>query len=49
VHFDGRFPWEKVALASPDYEVLPVRFDSVGVLRRKKSPEPVAPAPSQGF
>lgn len=35
VHFDGRFRWEKVALASPDYEFLPVRFNSVGLLRRK--------------
>lgn len=45
VHFDGRFPWEKVALASPDYEFLPVKFDSVGILRRRTSPSSTAFTP----
>ena len=29
------FPWEDIAMRSPDYEALPVRYDDVYLLRRK--------------
>jgi arabinofuranosyltransferase len=35
VHPDTPFPWEKVALASPDYELAPVHFGPVYLLRKK--------------
>jgi arabinofuranosyltransferase len=35
VHPDNPFPWERVALRSPDYEYLPVHFGNVYLLRRK--------------
>jgi len=38
VHPDVNFPWEKVALSSPDYEMLPVSFGSVRLLHRKDAP-----------
>ena len=36
VHPGEPFPWERVALNSPDYERLPVSFGSVSLLRKKK-------------
>jgi len=35
VHPDIPFPWEKVALASPNYEFAPVHFGPVYLLRKK--------------
>jgi hypothetical protein len=35
VHPANPFPWERVALASPDYEYVPIHFDKVFILRRK--------------
>jgi arabinofuranosyltransferase len=35
VHRETPFPWEKVAMADPHYELLPVRFGQVSLLRRK--------------
>ena len=38
VHPDLAFTWEKVALASPEYEMLPIHFDGVYLLHRKNAP-----------
>jgi arabinofuranosyltransferase len=38
VHPDSPFRWEKVALASPEYEFIPVHFGAVWVLQRKSTP-----------
>jgi len=35
VHPNNPFPWEKAALASPDFEFVPVHFGPVYLLRRK--------------
>lgn len=35
VHPDNPFPWEKVALSSPNYELVPVHFGPVYVLRKR--------------
>jgi hypothetical protein len=35
VHPDGRFIWDRVALSSPEYTLLPVQFGDVGILERK--------------
>lgn len=43
VHPGNPFPWEKVALASSDYELLPIHFDTVYLLHRK-SPAAHRPA-----
>ncbi|SNS78404.1 hypothetical protein SAMN05421770_102314 [Granulicella rosea] len=37
VHPDLPFAWEKVAFQSPDYEYVPVHFDGVYLLRRKRT------------
>lgn len=42
VHPNDPFPWEKVALASPDYELLPVHFGEVYLLRKKSLVSPSA-------
>jgi hypothetical protein len=35
VHPDGRFPWDRVALSSPNYKLLPMRFGDVGILMKQ--------------
>lgn len=35
VHPNNPFPWERVALSSPEYEFLPVHSDGVYILRKK--------------
>jgi hypothetical protein len=35
VHPDGRFPWDRVALSSPHYKLLPMRFGDVGILMKQ--------------
>jgi hypothetical protein len=42
-HSDLRFPWEDVAATDPRYELLPVQFGHVVVLRRKSPAVPAAP------
>jgi hypothetical protein len=37
VHPRQAFPWENVALSSPEYELMPVHFDDVYLLRKKTS------------
>lgn len=37
VHPTDPFPWEKVALNNPEYHLMPIHFDKVYLLRRKKS------------
>lgn len=41
VHPLNPFPWERVALESPDYELLPFHVDGVSVLRRRIQQAPL--------